>query len=112
MIDDTSMLASSGLPLTKRRQSGTHAGCRGTAAVTVLPAPKGGKQVNKACFVAAIQDNGELLTRVSFQTDNDKLMLLTLIRTSLYQLEEELTAKIQRPKVSNEGHVSSSLKAA
>ena len=116
MVNDTSMLASSGLPLTKRGQSG--AGCRGTAAVAILPmsdnpnlsADQPDAATTKVLFVAAMKSTGEFVIRLSAPAAVERMALATLLRTAVSHLEAEAMTLVRPQPVQD--HVSSIRRAA
>lgn len=65
---------------------------------------------NKAHFIGVIKHTGEPLARIFAQTFTDKMALYSLIRSALFQLEEELKAGI--PLVTVQDQVSNIRKAA
>ena len=116
MINDTSMLASSGLPLTKRGQSGTHAGC--LASVTVLPtsnnpapiADQPDAATPKVLFVAATKSTGEFVVRLSTLAAVERMALATLLRAAASHLEVEAMTVVCPQTVQD--HVSNIRRAA
>ncbi len=65
---------------------------------------------HKALFIAAMKHSGEPLARISAETLGDKMVLVSLLRSVLPQLEEELRAAI--PLVTAQDQVSNICKAA
>jgi hypothetical protein len=64
----------------------------------------------KALFTAAIKPTGELVTRISAQTQADKMALSALLRVALSHLEEEFRMTVRPATVQDQ--VSNILKAA
>jgi len=118
MFNDTSMLASSGIPLNKRGKSGTHAGYRGTAAVTVLPEPNNpaptadqpDAATTRVLFVAAMKSTSEFVIQLSTLTAVERMALATLLRAAVSRLEAEAMTVVCPQTVQD--HVSSIRRAA